>query len=225
MGKRVFEDSMHRQEVDDQPSEDDLRRFADLSVADWPTPTQYLPKLREQISAILTGSGFPAPEQAVFHRGRFWCERMEGERPNRGAPVSPGWAYSRRYAEPLTAEREAADLYFCIVGVENALSEGAPDRVFAHAVILGSAVNRFNLRRLHLKAVARGQKVAGGAKNSAHRTNQMHEPMREKRLARMAQLVSDMNVDSAAAQCEIEGLGRWGAIKRQWNRHREKRDS
>lgn len=225
MAKQVFEDAMHRQEINDQPTEDDLRLFAERSVAKWPTPEQYLPGLKKQISAFLTASGFPAPEQAVFHRGRFWCERFDGERPDQGAPVSAGWAYARRTTEPLTPEREAADLYFYIIGVEQALTKTDPDLVFAHAVILGSAVNRFNARQLHLEAVTRGVKVKKGLRSAAATTNALHGDLRQDRFTRMAELIKTMNVDKAAAQCQHEGLGNWDTIKRQWNRHHKKRDT
>lgn len=64
----------------------------------------------------------------------------------------------------------------------------------------------------------RGEKVAGGSRNSAHHTNGLHEDLRKKRFDRMAELVGQLGVDEAARQCSTERLGSWGAIKRQWNR-------
>ncbi|MGB3864777.1 MAG: hypothetical protein WBA29_04000 [Xanthobacteraceae bacterium] len=69
----------------------------------------------------------------------------------------------------------------------------------------------------------RGQKVAGGERNAAHQTNRRHDKLREARFARMAELVPGIGVDKAAAQCEVEGLGKRTGIKRQWYRHHPKK--
>ena len=66
----------------------------------------------------------------------------------------------------------------------------------------------------------RGEKVAGGSRNSAQNTNRRHEDLRKRRFARMEQLVRQLGVDRAAAQCSSEGLGSWEAIKKQWNRRK-----
>lgn len=71
-------------------------------------------------------------------------------------------------------------------------------------------------------SAVRGEKVAGGQRNSAHLTNARHEEPREKRFKRMRELMPTVGVKSAAAQCEVEGLGTMGAIKRQWYRHQKK---
>lgn len=72
----------------------------------------------------------------------------------------------------------------------------------------------------------RGEKVAGGARNSAHQTNTRHAALRERRFARIEHLLSTgLNADSAFATCEVEGLGKATAIKRQWHRHAQSRDT
>jgi hypothetical protein len=215
---------MHRVEASVELGEADLARFAELSQAEWPSPENYLPKIKEQITAILIGRGYPEPGASVFHRGTVWRQFEAGDRPEPGEAVSPGWGYVRRNADPLTPEREAADLYVIVLEVEAALQAADAALVFAHALRLGAAANRFNSRRLHLKSVTRGVKVGKALRSAAATTNALHGDLRQARFAKMAELVPTMSVDSAAAQCETEGLGGREAIKRQWNRHKEKRD-
>ncbi|AMJ47686.1 hypothetical protein APX01_09095 [Cereibacter sphaeroides] len=187
------------------------------AAADWPTSSKYLPELKQRLAEIIVQDGFPDPGAAIFHKGRFWCKRLEGERPV-GKAISPGWAFTRAQAEPLTLPHEAADLYLKVIEVERALAAGNLESVFSHSLLLGLAHSRFNARRLHLKHVTRGKKVAGGQLNSAHKTNQRHIPMRTLRFARMAELVPKLGVENAARQCEAEGMGGWQGIKKQWDR-------
>ncbi|SMQ74275.1 hypothetical protein SAMN06297468_2507 [Altererythrobacter xiamenensis] len=70
---------------------------------------------------------------------------------------------------------------------------------------------------------ARGKKVAAAQKEAAALTNAKHGSMRERRFARIGQLLPKMSLQSAAAQCEREQLGSAEAIVRQWNRHKQKR--
>lgn len=78
----------------------------------------------------------------------------------------------------------------------------------------------------HAKAAISGEKVAGGQRNSAHATNIRHVELRERRFARIRELIPTLGaVENAARQCEAEGLGRWDAIVRQWNRHKENPDT
>lgn len=65
-----------------------------------------------------------------------------------------------------------------------------------------------------------GKPVKRGQKDAAERTNKQHAPMRERRFARMRALIPSLGVEGAAHQCEAEGLGRWDAIRRQWDRHK-----
>ena len=75
--------------------------------------------------------------------------------------------------------------------------------------------------RMRVEADAmRGEKVMSGARSAADAINSRHAEIRQRRLARMAELVPSMGVDRAAAQCELEGIGHWQAVKRQWNRAR-----
>ncbi len=222
---KVYEDAMHRAEVHNDVIDTELARLTESLATDWPTPENYLPKIKQQITDFLVALGHPEPGVKVIHRERDWRIFAAGMWPEAGEVVNSGWSYTRRYSEPLTPEREAADIYFIIIEVETALSRGDMANVFAHALRLGAAVNRFNARRLHLRSVTRGVKVADGLRSAAHQTNALHGDQRQARFARMSELVAVMGVDSAAAQCETEGLGGREAIKRQWNRHKEKRDT
>ncbi|WP_136683122.1 hypothetical protein [Falsirhodobacter xinxiangensis] len=81
------------------------------------------------------------------------------------------------------------------------------------------------LGKEHEPDAIRGEKVAGGLRNLAHSTNRRHEGPRERRFARLRELVPQIGLDKACATCETEGLGKHEAIKRQWNRHLQKRDT
>lgn len=67
-----------------------------------------------------------------------------------------------------------------------------------------------------------GRPVKRGQKEAAAKTNQRHEQMWERRCERLKELLlTGINLESAAACCEAEGLGTAGAIVRQWNRRKE----
>lgn len=66
-----------------------------------------------------------------------------------------------------------------------------------------------------------GRPVKRGQKDAAAKTNRKHIAMRERRAERIRELLPSMNLESAAAHCEAEGLGKAGAIVRQWNRRKE----
>ncbi|MFP1645695.1 hypothetical protein [Pontitalea aquivivens] len=222
----VWRDAMHaveRKTVKDATFED-IKGAMDEINASWPTPQKILPKIKAGAADVVVKEGFPDPGISVNHKGRFWCEHV-GKTLPRGCTFAPGWAYIQKHTDPLTPCHEAAQLYFNALEVEWAIESGDVEKVFAQTLRLGWAVNRFRERTLHLKTVTRGAKVAGGQMNAAHATNVRHKPLRDARFERMAELVPMMGVDSAAAQCEVEGLGGWTAIKRQWNRHQKKRDS
>jgi hypothetical protein len=56
-------------------------------------------------------------------------------------------------------------------------------------------------------------------KDAAAKTNANHSPLRARRFTLIEELLADgSNLESACFVCEIEGLGKAGAIKRQWNR-------
>ena len=65
----------------------------------------------------------------------------------------------------------------------------------------------------------RGEKVAKGLREAARQTNAAWVVQRERRFARMKQLVLNRRAENAARDCEAEGLGNWQGILRQWNRH------
>ena len=70
-----------------------------------------------------------------------------------------------------------------------------------------------------------GRPVKRGQKDGAAITNKAHAPIREARFTRMKELVPDLGVENAARHCEAEGLGGWQAIRRQWDRFKEKPDT
>lgn len=70
-----------------------------------------------------------------------------------------------------------------------------------------------------------GRAMKRGQKDGAAKTNQVHAYKREARFTRMRELIPTLGVENAARQCEAEGLGPWQAIRRQWDRFKEKPDT
>ena len=96
----------------------------------------------------------------------------------------------------------------------------------AHCAFEAGRHFQIALGKEHEFDALRGEKVAGGARNSAHQSNARHEEMRAKRLARMEELISDgKTVKAAACICEMEGLGSWQTVRQTWYRYQEKGDS
>lgn len=105
---------------------------------------------------------------------------------------------------------------------KKAIEEGNSDLAAAMGFYAGVTWERAKMKWAWEEDALRGEKVAGGAKNSAHRTNLNHAQRRAQRMTRMAELTAQgLNLSCAAAQCEVEGLGKTGAIRQQWYRHRK----
>lgn len=98
------------------------------------------------------------------------------------------------------------------------MERGKTDSAMRFAFDLGKIVERWRIKCSWEDDALRGTKVAGGQNNAAHKTNVRHEIPRDKRFARMRELIPTLGVDKAAAQCSIEGMGRFDTIKKQWNR-------
>lgn len=75
---------------------------------------------------------------------------------------------------------------------------------------------------LHDKDRLRGAGTVQASRDGAAMTNAKHKAMRERRFARLSELLPDLNLETAAAICETEGLGGAQAIVKQWNRHKNR---
>lgn len=169
------------------------------------------PSFRENMTAILKASGFPYDEQVGSYVLPKDCPDNSAEF------IAHAWLEAHGKAEHHRAEieRGEAGLYAwpCLLAAVEEMGVQR-ERLWWRCVKRDDGVSP---ERLAL----RGQKVAGGSRNAAHKTNEKHRSTREARFARMATLIESIGVDSAAAQCESEGLGGRDAIKRQWNRHKK----
>lgn len=70
----------------------------------------------------------------------------------------------------------------------------------------------------------KAEKVAGGRRNSAHETNKRHLPQRLERLNRILEIRKadpSLSLSQVFLQCEAEGLGDRGAIKKQYYRRKK----
>lgn len=111
----------------------------------------------------------------------------------------------------------------CIRMAKISIGEGSADQAAVHAWRAGVEWARATMKWQWEADALRGEKVATAAGDGADKTNARHRVQREKRMARMAELVRERgSVDSAAAECEVLGLGSRGAIKRQWYRRTRK---
>lgn len=100
-------------------------------------------------------------------------------------------------------------------------TEAGMDMLFTSGIIWGEIESNFRWKT----DAYRGQKVAGGARNSAIQTNSRHIDLRGRRMKRMAELTQTMPATSASYQCEIEGLGSAEAVRKTWSRHKNNWDT
>ena len=90
---RVYEDAIHRVEVRDKIDAADFARVSEAferMAADWPSPENYLPRIKEQVTKILVARGYPAPESLVLHRGRKFRTCVAGEQAEPGEKMNVG---------------------------------------------------------------------------------------------------------------------------------------
>ncbi|SMO69569.1 hypothetical protein [Paracoccus laeviglucosivorans] len=97
------------------------------------------------------------------------------------------------------------------------------EHVAMAAVYAFTAGRHFQLAigKEHELDALRGGKVLKSARKAAEQTNALHAAQRERRLARMAELVPHLGPSQAARNCEREGLGAVSAILSQWHRHQK----
>lgn len=105
------------------------------------------------------------------------------------------------------------------------VEEGNADAAARYAFMAGQLSERARMKHWWEPDADRGQRVAGGARNSAHEQNQRHVALREQRFSEMQRLVPKLGITGAARHLEARGLGSWQAIKRQWERSRKSRDT
>ncbi|WP_324752111.1 hypothetical protein [Roseovarius sp. Pro17] len=92
-------------------------------------------------------------------------------------------------------------------------------------VLFGYLWAEYRLKLRVQKIANTGGKVISASRQAGERTQALHKDLRDQRFRRMSELLDNLGVDSAAAQCETEGLGNWSTIKRQWNRYHKKGDT
>lgn len=104
------------------------------------------------------------------------------------------------------------------------IAAGKADQAAAFAFSAGSLWATAKMKWAWEREALTGQKNLAGSSKAGEATSRQHGPMRERRFARMAELVQQMPVEKAARTCEAEGMGNWQGIKRQWDRWK-KRDT
>lgn len=110
--------------------------------------------------------------------------------------------------------------------MERAIAEGDAERSAGFASGVGKWLALLYFKHNWEPEALRGQKVGKGLAEAAEKTARLHRPLRERRLERMRELVAEGHkVEKAARYCEAEGLGNWQAVRRQWNRWKEKPDT
>jgi hypothetical protein len=105
---------------------------------------------------------------------------------------------------------------------QKAIAEGDAASAARFAFNAGRIFELMRLKFGFERDAERGQKVVQGARQSTILNNAIHKEPREQRMKRMAELLVTMSITNAAYQCEFEGLGRAGAIRVQWYRHKKK---
>nr|WP_325252890.1 hypothetical protein [Amylibacter sp.] len=120
-------------------------------------------------------------------------------------------------------------LQYAQVGYEN---HGSPIGAIAQK-IEDAAEAGFEMGRSHQSLITKkfdrftltGIKLDSSLKTAAQITNNRHKDLRQQRFEVMEQFVSKLGVQGAARICSKRGLGNAAAIKRQWDRWKEKRDT
>lgn len=122
-----------------------------------------------------------------------------------------------------TLESFARDVVTYFEHANRSISEGDAASAARFAFTAGEKFELMRLKFSFEKDAERGTKVIGGSRNSALERNRGHVTLREKRFSRIRELTAKggTNLASAAAQCEVEGLGSQKSILQQW--HRAKR--
>lgn len=134
-------------------------------------------------------------------------------------PGKKDWSSVKDDSEEDFAHKIESSILAASVNMKN----GDSDQGMVFAFLAGAMHERSKIKIRWERDALRGEKVAGGSRNAAHATNAAHEPMRDRRFRRMAELVPSLAVENAARQCDAEGLGSWQAIVKQWNRYPELR--
>ena len=136
----------------------------------------------------------------------------DAEHPERAKEDTEVW-----FAREIQFDFDLADKF---------ISEGDADQAARFSFSAASAWATMVMKYSWEDDALRGEKVAGGSKNAAHQTNSRHDEMRQKRFTRIRQLLAKgLNMYSACATCEAEGLGPASGIKRQWYRFKKNGDT
>ncbi|MDG1369460.1 MAG: hypothetical protein P8Q48_04355 [Paracoccaceae bacterium] len=187
------------------------------------TAEQLLGAIEVWASGQLESKGWPSPFEIVeVGADRSWSHRPREEtKPVKNAAV--GHAFILEEVGALSDEAFLCRIAKHSRWTKDYLVKGNTERLLPAALQLGSQLKELELRRRGLKLAERGNKVAGGARNSAQQTNQRHQKPRAERFARMKYYLDrGLKVTEAARACAKEGLGSKSAIMRQWYRVRTK---
>lgn len=103
---------------------------------------------------------------------------------------------------------------------------GPNEIALSQAMYLGRLLTEAEWRAAFKPSITRGRKEVSDSQKGADLRNSKHWAERQRRFVRLQELLIDgMLLETAVQQCEVEGLGKADAIKRQWNRAKEKRDT
>jgi hypothetical protein len=109
--------------------------------------------------------------------------------------------------------------------MEEHLKEGRTAWAMRLAAEIAEALALLRIKHAWEPDALRGRAVGNGLKDAAAITNARHAPLRERRFARMSELVPEVGVENAARICEAEELGGWQGIVKQWGRWQNKSDT
>lgn len=132
----------------------------------------------------------------------------------------PDWLQGRFAAQSPKAYAQKILRWLTVA--EKYERQGNIDQAMRYAFLVGLEWQEAAMKFRWQDDAQRGEKVAGGARNAAHATNAQHREPRERRFARMAELIPHHGVYGAARICEDEGFGKARTIHRQWYRHHKK---
>lgn len=194
-----------------------------------------LEAVRTMCDKVLLGSGWPQSHERIAYAPEApkttWRRLKDGEQLGAGELGDYSEAFVEKHAPPDSHASFAAkvlkkfNLLFLLLGYDEKRPNEISDELLA-ACVLGFAISghlsSWSAQNAWIDLIETGKRMRETGRKNAERNAKPR--LKEKRFARMKELIGEVGVDKAAAQASCEGLGTPSAIKKQWNEAAKKRE-
>jgi hypothetical protein len=188
--RTVDSDAMHREEAHAPETAEELRAAAE----DFATPE--IDRVRETVAALvddLAAAGWPDPRRMVQVDADGWREPEPTF-----SKLQRGRAYTEEHAGPLSEPAAMARVVELGQRIVDAFDRADTANVLHAAVRFGMELERGAARSAFLEDVARGRKVADGARQGGARRGD--DPAKRRLIERMDELIAGGKTQRAAAR-------------------------